>query len=218
MALGVACALAVSVALGLALGGSGGPTPSPAAASSGSEHAHPIFGGQDTPLDERTFIEAMIPHHALAIAMAQGALATTRDPRVTDVARDIAVEQPYEIDVMRDWRKEWLGVEEDAPASPLSPEMLHAMGMDVDLDALARSRPYGPAFYTAMIPHHQAAVAMARRLLLSDPHPRMRRLAEAMIRGQSEEIVRMRRYRAVALGDEQAARPAAVPTGSPVTP
>ena len=57
---------------------------------------------------DRAFIDAMVPHHRSAIAMAQ--LAQRRGlnkPVLVMIARDIVKSQQAEIDRMLAWRKRW---------------------------------------------------------------------------------------------------------------
>lgn len=60
------------------------------------------------PYDLR-FIEAMIPHHEGAIAMAQDALQKAEHPEIRDLARIIIATQQAEIEQMKQWRQEWYG-------------------------------------------------------------------------------------------------------------
>ncbi len=56
---------------------------------------------------DRAFIDAMIPHHESAIAMANVALQESEDPEILWIAEDIANAQELEIYQMRAWRGEW---------------------------------------------------------------------------------------------------------------
>ncbi|MFA6170253.1 MAG: DUF305 domain-containing protein [Candidatus Margulisiibacteriota bacterium] len=49
-------------------------------------------------------------------------------------------------------------------------------------------------FIEQMIPHHQAAVMMARKLLRSTDKPEMKQLAENIIAAQTKEINQMRKW------------------------
>ncbi|MEZ0395701.1 MAG: DUF305 domain-containing protein [Anaerolineales bacterium] len=60
------------------------------------------------PYDLR-FIEAMIPHHEGAIAMAQDALQKAEHAELRDLAQAIIVAQQEEIEQMERWRMEWYG-------------------------------------------------------------------------------------------------------------
>jgi uncharacterized protein (DUF305 family) len=52
------------------------------------------------PFDD-AFLEAMIPHHVGAIAMARAELAEGEDPELRDLARAIVDAQDREVDAMR---------------------------------------------------------------------------------------------------------------------
>ena len=55
----------------------------------------------------RAFIDAMIPHHESAIAMANVALQESEDPEILRIAEDIVNGQELEISQMQAWREEW---------------------------------------------------------------------------------------------------------------
>ncbi len=56
---------------------------------------------------DRAFIESMIPHHQMAVMMANMLLASTDRPEMKNLAEDIIVAQTKEINQMREWAKAW---------------------------------------------------------------------------------------------------------------
>lgn len=62
----------------------------------------------DAPFDQR-FIEAMIPHHEGAIAMARDALEKAEHAEIKTLAEAIISAQEAEIAQMREWLRTWFG-------------------------------------------------------------------------------------------------------------
>jgi uncharacterized protein (DUF305 family) len=60
----------------------------------------------DLPFDIR-FIDAMVPHHEGAIAMARMALQRATRPEIRQLAEEIISAQSAEIEQMKRWRAEW---------------------------------------------------------------------------------------------------------------
>jgi uncharacterized protein (DUF305 family) len=56
---------------------------------------------------DRAFIDAMIPHHESAIAMAEVVLAESENPEIREIAGNIVASQEREIEQMRAWSEEW---------------------------------------------------------------------------------------------------------------
>jgi uncharacterized protein (DUF305 family) len=63
----------------------------------------------DAPFDQR-FIQAMIPHHQGAVAMAKDAQAKAERQEIKDLAQAIITAQEGEIAQMRQWLQEWYGI------------------------------------------------------------------------------------------------------------
>jgi uncharacterized protein (DUF305 family) len=64
------------------------------------------LGAADAKFDQR-FIDAMIPHHEGAIAMAKTLQASTKRAELKKLAQDILASQQAEIDQMKQWRQAW---------------------------------------------------------------------------------------------------------------
>lgn len=162
--------------------------------SSGDETSGP--NSDSVPFD-RAFIDAMVPHHESAIAMAREAKqAGLSQPELVAVADDIVVTQQEEIDKMLEWRKEWYGAGPRDPESEavavlgLSAEehgmMGHGMmGHDVDLSS---ADDVDMSFAEMMIGHHESAIKMAELASARADHDEIRQLADAIIAAQTREI------------------------------
>lgn len=143
------------------------------------------------------FIEQMIPHHEDAIIMANLASTQAEHSEIKTLSADIIKAQSEEIRQMKEWYKDWLGVE----VSDLNISMGHGMGAmmhggmmgnETDIEALENTKPFDKEFIEQMIPHHQMAVMMAQMLLSATNKSEMKKLAENIISAQTKEINQMR--------------------------
>ena len=60
---------------------------------------------------DKEFIEQMVPHHQMAIMMAQMVLSHSNRPEIRGLAESIIQSQSKEINEMRTWYKEWYGTD-----------------------------------------------------------------------------------------------------------
>lgn len=60
---------------------------------------------------DREFLEQMIPHHEMAIMMAQMLQSSTDRSEMKTLANNIITSQAQEIDMMRGWLKNWYSVQ-----------------------------------------------------------------------------------------------------------
>ena len=58
---------------------------------------------------DKAFIDAMIPHHESAIAMAQHSLKQAKRPEIRQLAQEIISSQEQEITQMKQWQTAWYG-------------------------------------------------------------------------------------------------------------
>jgi len=58
---------------------------------------------------DKVFIEEMIPHHQMAVMMAQMLEQTTKRSEMKQLAKNIVEAQTKEIDSMRSWYRQWYG-------------------------------------------------------------------------------------------------------------
>jgi uncharacterized protein (DUF305 family) len=181
---------ATIVAFGLAIGGCRAsapagappsPTPPPIVLAPGSGVLGP---GQRVPearivitAADIEFMSGMIPHHAQAVLIARGAAAHGARADVRVLCERIVIAQRDEIRMMQGWLRDHGLPVPDSTATRhrmTMNGMTHDMlmpGMLTDEQIATLDKARGPEwdrlFLTAMIAHHEGAIAMVRTLLAS---------------------------------------------------
>lgn len=147
------------------------------------------------------FIDAMIPHHEGAIAMAEQVLEHSDRQEMRDLAQAIIDAQQIEIDQMRQWRQDWYPNAAAEPMMyhaemghmmPMTEDMRLAMMMNVDLGVA--DDQFDQRFLMAMIPHHEGALVMAQQVLEKSDRPELREVAEDILTSQQQEIDQMEQW------------------------
>ena len=83
----------------------------------------------------------------------------------------------------------------EIPTDPDWSQLVASMDkMHMAMDAVKRSGNSDVDFVRLMLPHHQAAIDMAKTQLLHGKDPKMRRLAQEIITDQQLEIELMQRW------------------------
>jgi uncharacterized protein (DUF305 family) len=158
--------------------------------SSDDGHEATLESAAGVPFD-RAFIDAMIRHHAGAIATARRAKRLgLADPALVKVADEILFVQRAEIGLLRHWRKVWYGSMRVDPDASMQMGITHAGTRHVPLEA-AGKKNIDAAFARAMITHHQGAVRIAKKALRNAHHEEIRDLARDIITKQQQEIAIM---------------------------
>jgi uncharacterized protein (DUF305 family) len=142
--------------------------------------------------DER-FIDAMVPHHQGAIAMARVALENAEHEEIEELSRNIISTQQAEIEELKSIKKEEFGT--SRVPMEMSKEQMRSMGMMTNPQHLAQSKPFDEAFIDAMIPHHQSAIYMAQVANRESENQRIKELARNIVSAQKGEIEQMRGWR-----------------------
>lgn len=140
---------------------------------------------------DRAFVQDMTPHHESAVAMAEVARERADHSEIKTLADNIATSQQAEIVEMADLG-EAIGAKPGGPSSMDMPEN--------EMQKLTSASPFDRTFIDMMIPHHQAAIKMARTTLEKGKDPGVRDLAERVIAAQSKEIEDMNKWRAAWYG------------------
>jgi uncharacterized protein (DUF305 family) len=141
---------------------------------------------------DEAFIDAMVPHHQGAIAMANVALENAEHEKIKELSRNIVSTQHAEIEELKAIKKEEFGTSE-VPME-MSSKQMRDMGMMMDPQALADENPFDQAFIDAMIPHHRSAIEMAKAANQESENPRIKELAGNIVSAQKGEIEQMRRW------------------------
>lgn len=137
---------------------------------------------------EIAFLDAMIPHHQSAVEMATIALERAQRPETKVAAQAIIDAQEAEIAQMTVWLAEWHG------RTPSGDD--HGMAMPNETEALraVSDEEFDAAFYAAMIPHHESAIAMAELVAERTQRPDLTTLATAIIATQQAEIAQFQTW------------------------
>jgi uncharacterized protein (DUF305 family) len=145
---------------------------------------------------DRAFIDGMVPHHQMAIEMAQVALHEgLSKPVLVRIAENIKASQQTEITRMKSWRKAWYGSSKIDPKDAMALGMsMSEMGMSGGTHGLMTAKNINQAFASMMITHHKGAIAMAKMALEKAKHPQIKQLARQIIAAQQREIRLMKPY------------------------
>lgn len=146
-------------------------------------------------IDEQ-FLDAMVPHHHVAVEMADAVLQKGKRDDVKHLAEKIKSSQEQQIKEMQQLAKEEYGF------TPSTEWAFHAetgtlMGMPIILnlaemksEILKRPDP-DEAFLRLMIPHHAIAVIQADSQIRNGSNPKVKKLCGKIVRSQSKQIGEM---------------------------
>ena len=181
-------------------------------------HSSPMGSNPCTDmLSDIDYLVHMIPHHQVAIDMSNMLIPNTKNPQMLHLCRDIIRKQGYEIwemEMMATGLSDTLfGPETGNPHN--LPNNVENFQTKMDLHAPKMSRAKdgncNPLFFKPndhmqhmvgmnvtdksylehMIPHHQVAIDMSRRLLLHTNHPYLMDFCRKLIIDQQGEIFHM---------------------------
>jgi len=139
-----------------------------------------------TPKDDTEFIDFFVPHHEMALMMAEREVAGGADPEVVAMAQDMKDSQTAEVQLMKDKRAELTG-EAEPSTPPEDPHMMAEMREMETMNGTALDR----MFLEEMIVHHASALPTSHR---AKPHVEdadLQELADSMFEAQAKEIGEM---------------------------
>ena len=170
------------------------------------------FTGNNSPcnqeLTDEEYINHMIPHHEVAVYMSEQHLHNTRNPIIFDILRNIIRLQNYEINLMKDSKIV------DSANVELTNNKLDNPYRYTQGDFTKPNTPYlsntfcDPSFFDMshnknlhkmtdmmyiehMIPHHQVAVDMSKKILKTTKNDFIMDLAYKIIHSQQAEITKL---------------------------
>ena len=143
---------------------------------------------------ESDFIWQMIPHHEGAIAMAKYEIGHGKDFTMIQLAKSILAEQTIDIQQMKLWVSNRPTATKQVPIG-YGPAMNQTMVSMMDsMPSNSALKDIDHAFAQVMIPHHQAAVDMAKVILKYSKDMQTTAFAKQLISAEEIEIEQMSQF------------------------
>lgn len=165
-----------------------------AASAEGADERGTALGYIYLPEGDVAFIDCMVPHHQMAVAMAQHVVERGSADAVKALAGRIIAAQTGEIAAMRAARREITGAEEASYPEEYAADMVEMLARldGASLDAM---------FLDAMVPHHASGIAIADAAIPHLARADLREMAKGIVRAQTAEIAEMHALRGAASSD-----------------
>ncbi len=143
---------------------------------------------------EFDFLSQMVAHHQGAIEMADYEIRNGKNFEMIQLAKSIFQEQNIEINMMLLWLKK-----DSLPRTglPLEYNELMKRSMTRMMDSMMKDYTNSDcdfSFSQIMLPHHQAAIDMAKICLLYSSDPKIKSFANLLISDEQVEIEQMSLY------------------------
>ena len=136
------------------------------------------------------FIECMIPHHQAAIYMSQNLLDYTTYQPLQEIAKNIIKMQTEGIEQMKEIARTTYGFQN----LPQDINCYEEKYLDITKNMMERMKNapryvyINLDFINEMIPHHEDAIAMCENLLRYRIDPRLKAVADSIIREQTKGV------------------------------
>jgi uncharacterized protein (DUF305 family) len=129
--------------------------------------------------DDKSFIQAMIPHHQEAIDTSKVIIAESKDQELKMFANQVIIDQTKEVEAMKIWFKNI--TDNDYKDNGMYMAMMTSMksktGTDLD-----------KAYLQGMMFHHSGAIEMAKKILPISKSQDVKNLANNIVINQAKEI------------------------------
>lgn len=140
------------------------------------------------------FMECMIPHHQATIEMSENLLQYTRYQPLQEIAQNIIKMQTEGIQEMEEICKTTYGF----PNTPQVVDNYRQKYLEITKNMVERMKNAPRCvninlnFIHEMIPHHEGAIAMCENLLDYRIDPRLKLVADSIIKEQSEGVKQLK--------------------------
>jgi uncharacterized protein (DUF305 family) len=130
-------------------------------------------------VDDKSFLEGMIPHHQEAVDSSKEIILTTTDPEIKVFAQNVILDQQTEIDQMKSLYKTWFNLDY-TPNSNYMAMMAGTKGKT--------GKDADKSYITGMVAHHTGAIEMAQKILTLTQKNEIKSLANTIVANQTREI------------------------------
>lgn len=136
------------------------------------------------------FIECMIPHHQAAIYMSENLLEYTSYQPLQEIAKNIIKMQTEGIEQMKEIARTTYGFQN----LPQDINCYQEKYLEITKNMIERMKNAPRCVYinldftNEMIPHHEGAIAMCENLLRYRINPRLKAVADSIIKEQSKGV------------------------------
>ena len=130
-------------------------------------------------VDDKSFVQNMIPHHIEAINTSKIIVQSTQDLEIKQFAENVIIDQTKEVELMKNLYKIISGSEyqSDNSYKPMMSAMNSQIGVELD-----------KAYIIGMIEHHDGAVKMANKILTITKSVELKKLSNNIVTNQTKEI------------------------------
>lgn len=159
-----------------------------AATSAAAHGVGPAGVSVDVAPFDMQFIDSIAAHHRMQIEMGEMAMKRARHPELRTLAGRIVADQRKELAELSKLRKRWYG-DGRFREWPMDELQMRMMGMGPNMmEGLMMTKRFDYDWISAVIPHHAAAITLARWETQAGEQRALRLIAKDIIRKQAREV------------------------------